>query len=163
MIVKHDIWPCWILYFYIWKINMNRLSSPWYHQTGLVDPRPEMGAPGWWAGWVLQHRRVSEVYNVIFILWFSYACMSHSICYGPWMYDVFRRTRTYIWDCSDLTNPVMTSVYYAPENSIDHNLVSCFFRVLVSVKQVFCSLLYHKRKNLLQYYQMSISMLCDYR
>lgn len=38
------------------------------------------------------------------------------------MYSGNKRTRTYVWDCTSLTNPIMTQVYYAPENSIDHNM-----------------------------------------
>ncbi|MFN1835775.1 choice-of-anchor B family protein [Balneola sp. MJW-20] len=33
-----------------------------------------------------------------------------------------RRTRTYVWDVSDLDNPVFAGYYQQPTNSIDHNL-----------------------------------------
>ncbi|KAG6006954.1 hypothetical protein E4U21_006573 [Claviceps maximensis] len=32
------------------------------------------------------------------------------------------QTRTYIWDISSLTNPVMTGIYKSPVDAIDHNL-----------------------------------------
>jgi choice-of-anchor B domain-containing protein len=37
-------------------------------------------------------------------------------------YSSDKKTKTYIWDCSDLRNPVMTSIYRSPEDSIDHNM-----------------------------------------
>jgi len=37
-------------------------------------------------------------------------------------YSTNKKTRTYIWDCADLTNPIMTSIYFSPEDSIDHNM-----------------------------------------
>merc|ERR1712076_252413 len=33
-----------------------------------------------------------------------------------------KRTRTYIWDVTDLTSPVLKNTYYHTTTSIDHNL-----------------------------------------
>lgn len=37
------------------------------------------------------------------------------------MYSSNKKTRTYIWDCADLTNPILSSIYYSHEDAIDHN------------------------------------------
>jgi choice-of-anchor B domain-containing protein len=37
-------------------------------------------------------------------------------------YGSDKRTRTYIWDCASLTNPVMTQIFISSETSIDHNM-----------------------------------------
>jgi len=37
-------------------------------------------------------------------------------------YGTDKRTRTYIWDCTSLTNPVMKEIFYSTETSIDHNM-----------------------------------------
>ena len=34
---------------------------------------------------------------------------------------VCRRTRTYIWDVTDLENPTLQNIHYHINNAIDHN------------------------------------------